>query len=131
MTPRPPELLIDGSCGFCTAAARWCQSGQRVEVVDARSLDTAALGERDTNEAQVARELVLVEADGRTLGGAAAVARLLVLRGGAWALLGKAMGLWPLSVLASLGYRVVARLRHQLPGGGSRGQGRIEGSTSR
>lgn len=116
MTDPAPKLLIDGSCSFCQGAAAWCRAGQDVEVVDGTQLSDAALAELGTNAAVVERELVLVEDGGATHRGAAAVARLLELRGGWWRWLGRAISAWPISVVAALVYRGVARVRHHLPG---------------
>mgnify|MGYP006276227993 CR=1 FL=1 len=87
-----------------------------LKVQDGASLSSEQLAGIGTTVEALSREVVLLEDARPPLSGAAAVARLLVLRGGGWKLLGRAMGCWPISIAASLGYRVVARLRHHLPG---------------
>ncbi len=116
MSEAAPRLLIDASCGFCRAAAGWCERGVALEVQDGASLSTEQLAGLGTTAEVLSREVVLLEEARPPVSGAAAVSRLLVLRGGGWSLLGRAMGRWPISIAASLGYRVVARLRHRLPG---------------
>ena len=48
-------------------------------------------------------------------GGAVAVARLLVSNGGGWAVLGRLMQVPPVSWLAAVAYRLVAKYRRHLP----------------
>jgi predicted DCC family thiol-disulfide oxidoreductase YuxK len=55
-----------------------------------------------------------VEPDGRRLGGAAAVNRVLRELGGGWALVSRAYGLAPVGWLEEMGYRWVVRNRHRL-----------------
>ncbi len=56
--------------------------------------------------------------DGRTSGGAQAIAKLLLDCGGAWAALGGLLRLPPFRWLAHGLYRAVAANRTRLPGGG-------------
>ncbi|HEX7189334.1 MAG TPA: DCC1-like thiol-disulfide oxidoreductase family protein [Actinomycetes bacterium] len=115
MTPSRPTMLYDGACGFCTRAVEVAleRLPDRVTWVPYQSVDLAAYG---VSEAEAARSLHLVDPSGRVEHGAAAVARLLVVSGGAWALLGAALLAPPLSWLAEVGYRLVGLARGRLPG---------------
>ena len=59
-------------------------------------------------------EIKLVEADGRVLGGAAAIARTLQIGGGALGFLARLYYLWPIRPIADAGYRLIARNRQRL-----------------
>lgn len=110
-----PTVLYDGACGFCTRV---------VELAVARlpghltwepyqSVDLPAYG---VSEAEAARSVQLVELSGRIEHGSAAVARVLVLSGGAWALVGRVLLVPPVSLVAEAVYRLVAAGRGRLPG---------------
>ncbi|MBI2071057.1 MAG: DUF393 domain-containing protein [Elusimicrobia bacterium] len=74
------RLIFDGDCGFCQAAlarVRVLDPTGRLEPVDFRTTDTAALHSSLTNEACRAR-MYLLESDGRLSGGFHAFRRLTV-----------------------------------------------------
>ena len=109
MTPVRPTMLYDGECGFCTrtmelAAARL---PDRVTWVPYQSVDLPAYG---ISAAEAGRSVHLVDPSGRVEHGSAAVARVLVHAGGAWALLGHLMLVPPVSLVAEVVYRLVGRL---------------------
>jgi hypothetical protein len=77
---------------------------------------SADLGGYGVSGAEAAGSVQLVEPSGRVRSGAAAVARVLVLSGGGWALLGRLLLAPPFSLVAEAGYRLVSALRGSLPG---------------
>ncbi|HIT74055.1 MAG TPA: DUF393 domain-containing protein [Candidatus Avipropionibacterium avicola] len=115
MTLERPILLYDGDCGFCTTSATWIESrlGSSATVRPWRPDDATRLGV--SNEA-ADREIHFVTPKGSVLGGADAV--LAWWRSGAavWRILGQVLRAPMLIQLTRLGYRLVARNRHRLPG---------------
>ena len=109
-------LIFDGDCAFCTSAVLWL--GRVLPAMPPTSpyqwTDLAAYGLTDAD----GRARVWLVTPGRQYGGAAAVSAILrhqpspALRTLGW--LGT---LPPMSWLAELAYRLVARYRHRLPGG--------------
>lgn len=113
---RRPLLIFDGDCAFCTAAVD--RLGRVLPAMPATTpyqwTDLAAFG----LTAADAEAKVWLVAGGRRYGGAAAVAALLRHQpSAALRMLGWLGTVPPLSWLAELGYRLVARYRHLLPGG--------------
>ncbi|MET3987103.1 DCC1-like thiol-disulfide oxidoreductase family protein [Streptomyces sp. PvR034] len=113
----PPVLAFDGDCGFCQASVNWIAAAARpaIEAVPWQFLPeniTAPHLER------LDREVLLLQ-DGRILaGGAQALAAYAghsPLRH--YRLVAAALGLPGIRGSARLGYRVVARNRHRMPGG--------------
>ena len=110
-------LVYDGDCAFCTTSARWLAKRlpDDTEVVPWQQLDDlAALG---LSQEDVQREAWWIDADGRAHGGHLAVGRSLIAAGGAWRLAGWLLVVPPTSLVARVVYRLVARMRHRLPGG--------------
>ena len=110
-----PTLLYDGTCRFCTAQAdRLRRLGRgRVQVESAY-----APGVRDRfpmlpplDASGMMGEIKLVDADGRVLGGAAAIARTLQIGGGPLGLLSNLYKVWPIRPIADAGYRLIASRR--------------------
>jgi predicted DCC family thiol-disulfide oxidoreductase YuxK len=104
----------DGDCGFCLATLEWLW--RRWSVWPAaepwQRLDLAALG---LDERRCREAVQLVEADGTTSAGAAAVARLLrAQRSGGWRLLGRLLSAPGARPIAAAAYRAVARHRSRL-----------------
>jgi predicted DCC family thiol-disulfide oxidoreductase YuxK len=110
-----PTLLYDGTCRFCTAQAERLRRLGRGHV-QVESAYAPGVRERFPMVPQegVMGEIKLVEADGRVLGGAAAIARTLQLGGGALGLLAGLYRFWPVRPLADAGYRVIARNRYRI-----------------
>lgn len=108
--------MYDGDCGFCTSSARflmrWIPVEADVEPWQVVDLDTLGIDQR-----RVEHELVWVAVDGRTAGGAQAVAAYLLAAGGPWRLVGKLLRLPPIRWIAAGVYRLIANNRHRLPGG--------------
>ncbi len=109
-------LVFDGDCAFCTTWAERLRDRCTVapRIVAWQLTDLRALG----LDAERARRAVwLVQGDHRA-SGHAAIAALLRAQPGFWArLLGRLLVTPPFSFVAAVGYRLVARFRHRLPGG--------------
>lgn len=115
-----PTLLYDGTCRFCTAQAQRlrCFGRGRVQVESAY-----APGVRERfpmlpldETSGMMGEIKLVDADGRVLGGAAAIARTVEIGGGPLGLLARLYRVWPVRPLADAGYRIIARNRYRISG---------------
>jgi predicted DCC family thiol-disulfide oxidoreductase YuxK len=111
-----PVLIYDGDCAFCTTSVRFIERRIPVsaEIVAWQFANLEALG---TTAERAERELLWVHPSGQIVGGAEAVAALLVDSGGWWRLLGRAAQTPPLHWIARAVYRLVAANRHRLPGG--------------
>lgn len=116
MDPTVGLLIYDADCGFC----QWVLAKGRRRLE--RFPEAVALQQTDPatvrlTEAQMWRAVWLIPPDGRRLSGHRAIAEVLrrqpELR---WRLLGGALLLPPLNLLAALGYRWVAGHRRLLPG---------------
>jgi predicted DCC family thiol-disulfide oxidoreductase YuxK len=114
--PSTATLIFDGDCGFCTSTANYIVRTSSVPVTAYawQLTDVSRLG---LTEAQTADRVYLVIGD-ETFGGHLAFAYLLFIQRN-WALkaIGWLMTVPPLCWLAFIGYRLVARYRHRLPGG--------------
>lgn len=114
--PRPAYLIFDGDCGFCTSTANAVVARSTVPIV-AHAWQLTDVTRFGLTEQQTAARVYLVVGDEK-FGGHLAFAYLLFIQKN-WAL--KAVG-WlltvpPLCWVESLGYALVARFRHRLPGG--------------
>lgn len=111
-----PVLVYDGDCGFCTRSVGWYERwvGRRATIAAYQLVDLDDLG---LTAAACNEAVQWVAADGSTASGAAAVARAFEHGGRGWWLVGRAMRLPGVRVLAETVYRWVARHRHRLPGG--------------
>jgi predicted DCC family thiol-disulfide oxidoreductase YuxK len=111
-----PTLVFDGDCGFCTSAANLvvAKSKTPVTAVAWQLTDLNPLG---LDSARAAERVWLVIGDER-FGGHRAFAKLMMLQPNALlGAIGSLLLLPPFSWFAALGYRLVARYRHRLPGG--------------
>ena len=115
-----PWLIFDGDCAFCTSSATWIgdrlrrRDGPNARIVPWQFTDLAKLG---ITAERAAREVLWVTPDGEVFGGAAAFARWLRFRGGAYAVAGRLMEAPGVRALAAAVYRLVAKNRHRMPGG--------------
>jgi predicted DCC family thiol-disulfide oxidoreductase YuxK len=109
-------LIFDGDCGFCTTTANFIvkRSRSAIEAHPWQFIDVTKYG--ITQEQAKAR--VYVINNGKAFGGHDAFAQLLRLQKN-WLLaaIAAVMVVPPISWLSALGYRLVARYRHKLPGG--------------
>lgn len=114
--PVPGVLLYDGDCGFCTTTANAIEQrlgATGVTVRPWRPTDTVRYG---VTSAEAEREIHWVDRRGGVLGGADAVLAWWRTGRGPWPLLGRLLSLPVAIQLARVGYRFIARHRHQLPG---------------
>ena len=109
-------LIFDGDCGFCTSAANVVVRHSSVPIT-AHAWQLTDVTRFGLTETQTSERVYLVLGD-ETFGGHLAFAYLLFIQRN-WALkaLGWLMTVPPLCWLASIGYSLVARFRHRLPGG--------------
>ncbi|MFC0429186.1 thiol-disulfide oxidoreductase DCC family protein [Kutzneria buriramensis] len=111
-------LVFDGDCGFCTVSVMWLFRNVRpigVEAIRGQSFDLAAHG---LTMERARYEVLWVTERGEVVGGARAIARLLrASERSCWRLVGQALSTPPVSVVAGLVYRVIARNRQRMPGG--------------
>lgn len=118
-TPIPesrPLLVFDGDCGFCTTSVeRLRQLLPRMpEAVPYQWIDYAELGFDEHDVTHYA----WVVTPAHQFGGHLALSALLrAQRGPWWRFAGWLLASPPYSWIAALGYRLVARYRHRLPGG--------------
>ncbi len=109
-------LVFDGDCGFCTSTANFIvrKSTVPIEAVAWQLTDVTQFG---LTEIQTAKRVWFVTG-GEAFGGHLAIAQILWLqRGWGWRALGWLMTVPPFCWVASLGYALVSRFRHRLPGG--------------
>ena len=113
-------LIYDGDCGFCVNSASWIsrrwakQSG--AEAVPWRRLGREAVEASHLSQEDFNRAVWWIDGN-RHEAGSRAIGRALAAAGGPWALVGRILLIAPISWLAPICYRVVARYRHRLPGG--------------
>jgi predicted DCC family thiol-disulfide oxidoreductase YuxK len=111
-----PVLVFDGDCGFCTTAVNFMK--ERLPgfpaTIPFQWADLPALG---LTTKLASSRVWFVTTEGK-FGGAAAMAAILRTQpNGALRFLGWLGTVPPWSWAAELGYRLVARYRHKLPGG--------------
>ncbi len=109
-------LIFDGDCGFCTSTANFIVAKTKAPIV-AHAWQLVDVTQFGILEAQ-AKDRVYLIVDGRPFGGHEAFANILYLQK-KWALSTVAflMLVPPLCWVSRLGYWLVARFRHRLPGG--------------
>jgi predicted DCC family thiol-disulfide oxidoreductase YuxK len=117
-TSRVPILIYDGDCGFCTSVAAGISHRWRVpaETRAWQSLGEDGLAELGLTPEAAQQAAWWVDADGRRFRGHRAVAKALLGARGWRRMAGGAILLPPVSWAAAVGYRVVVRYRHRLPG---------------
>ena len=111
-----PVLVFDGDCSFCTSSAMWLEhrAPASVRVQPWQRLDIEDLG---LTEHDVETAAYWIDEHGRKFRGHRAIGKSLIAIGGAWKPVGVLMLIPPFSWLAALGYVLVAKNRHRLPGG--------------
>lgn len=124
-------LVYDGDCGFCTSAVRWLErtlpTMPQATPYQWAGLDALGLGREEAAErvwlvtATVSVNSGSREAAPRVLhqyGGHLAVAQILRHQPQfGWRFLGFLLDTPPFSLIAGIGYALVARYRYLLPGG--------------
>lgn len=116
MAPRP-LLVYEGDCGFCNRCARFI-ARRLPTTAELRPWQRTNLAAYGVSEHRARYEIVWVDVEGRTSGGAQAVAKLLLDCGGPWAALGLLLRVPPFRWLGHGVYRLLANNRSRLPGGG-------------
>jgi predicted DCC family thiol-disulfide oxidoreductase YuxK len=113
--PHLPLVLFDGACGFCTLQAERLRrlAGDRVHV---RPLQEALVDVPWVDPDEAIRALHLIDRDGRSYAGAAAIVRLLRLTRPLLGLLVLPYHLPGVRSLAERAYALVAERRYGLAG---------------
>jgi predicted DCC family thiol-disulfide oxidoreductase YuxK len=116
MISQTPTLIFDGDCGFCTSAANFIVKRSKVAITAHpwQLIDTTEYGVLQPQ----AQDRVYMVVDGQAFGGHEAFAAILRLQNN-WLLSTIALVIVvpPICWLARIGYRLVAKYRHKLPGG--------------
>ncbi len=108
-------LVFDGDCAFCTSCARLLERmGPEAEIVAWQLTDLDALG---ITAEQAAEAVRWIDLDGTVRAGHEAIAAALSTAGMPWRIAGRTLQLPLVSPLAAVGYRLISRNRHRLPGG--------------
>jgi predicted DCC family thiol-disulfide oxidoreductase YuxK len=111
-----PILIFDGDCGFCTTVANYVERKSKTRIL-AHPWQTTELEPFKLTKEQAADRVWLV-LDGKHFGGHECFCMLLRLQRNplltflGWLFMTPALG-W----LSAIGYRLIARFRHRLPGG--------------
>jgi predicted DCC family thiol-disulfide oxidoreductase YuxK len=109
-------LIFDGDCGFCTSTANFIKAKSSV-AIDVKAWQLIDVTSYGLTQAQTASRVYFVT-DGRAYAGHAALAKVCLAQGNVvYKLIGAVMVTPPFSWLARLGYLLVAKYRHKLPGG--------------
>jgi predicted DCC family thiol-disulfide oxidoreductase YuxK len=113
-------MTYDGDCGFCTTAANWISrhwpAEDGVVAIPWQHLSPDFAKQTGLTEDDFKRSAWWIDGD-RRYEGARAVAFALIAAGGPWSMIGRLLLTPPLSWVAPIGYRLVARYRYRLPGG--------------
>jgi predicted DCC family thiol-disulfide oxidoreductase YuxK len=109
-------LVFDGDCAFCTT---WVRRLERVlqRFPDAQPWQWLDLGELDLSQDDVTRYVWLIVGERRFRGHAAFAALLRMQDRWSIRFVGRLLVAAPFSWAAALGYSLIARFRHRLPGG--------------
>ena len=112
-------LIYDGDCGFCTTAAHAIAAHWRVSAsaVPWQRLSGDELSRLGLTSSDVAKAAWWVDERGGRFGAERAVSHALMAADGWRRVLGRLLDMQPIRTLAAIGYPVVARYRHRLPGG--------------
>ncbi len=114
-----PLLIFDGDCGFCATTARWAAKGwsETAVAIPWQALGADGLARLGLDISKVQRCAWWVDAGGELSSGHRAVARALRAARGRRRMAGTLLLAPPFNLLGAIGYQVVARHRHRLPGG--------------
>ncbi len=111
-----PLLVFDGDCGFCTTAVSVLEK-RLARFPDAEPWQWLDLDALRLSNHDVTQFFWLIVGEQR-FRGHAAFAALLRMQPGRWMrFLGRMLVTPPFAWAAALGYALVARFRHRLPGG--------------
>ena len=118
-------LVFDGDCGFCTTVVTWLHAKLPLPPTSV-PYQWADLEDLGLTVEEAAERVWLVTTEsrgghhqgGHQYGGHLAVAAILRQQPSReWRFLGFLLITFPFSVVASIGYSLIARFRHRLPGG--------------
>jgi predicted DCC family thiol-disulfide oxidoreductase YuxK len=116
MSSQTPTLIFDGDCGFCTTTANYIVRRSKTPIAAHpwQFIDTTEYGVLQPQ----AQDRVYMVVDGQAFGGHEAFAAILRLQKN-WFLSAIAFLIVvpPICWLSRIGYRLVAKYRHKLPGG--------------
>lgn len=110
------SVIYDGDCAFCSSAARFGKAkvAPNLEFLAYQQTD---LTKFDLTATECEKSLQYVADDHHIYSGASAVAEILISADFPYLLIGRVMNLPLINRLAQLGYNLIARNRHRLPGG--------------
>ena len=115
MDPAPPFFLYDGECGFCQKWMRWLARRVRDRIEFVPSQSVADLSRFGLTDEDVRTASYWVDERGVAHGGNSSIAHALQRADGLWRLVGLALELPVIRVVAGAVYRLIARNRHRLP----------------
>lgn len=110
-------LIYDADCGFCTKSANWLQRDNTFELQAWQFIDD--LDELGLTDQMVAEAAHWCEGGAVVASGSGAIAKALISRGGIWKAAGHITNARPIRPIANAVYGVIAKNRHQMPGGTS------------
>ena len=115
----PALLIFDGDCAFCTSAANWVVARwvDPAQAIPWQRLGGDGLADLGLTVEQAQHAVWWVDEGGHLSRAHRAVGRSLIACEGPWRVAGHLLLTPPISWVASLGYGLVARYRHRLPGG--------------
>ena len=114
--PNGPMLIFDGDCSFCTSSAHWID--HRLPSRHTSSRGSASTSMRSGSpKPDVTTAAYWVDERGKRYRGHRSIGKALMAAGGIWKPIGALLLMPPFSWLAALGYVVIAKNRHRLPGG--------------
>jgi predicted DCC family thiol-disulfide oxidoreductase YuxK len=110
------QLLYDGQCPMCVAAADWLAPRTEVELTPLQSfLSPSEVTRATPPPAALLAQIHLVDRQGNFVAGARAIAiSLRTSKRWQWRALGSAMQLPVISCVAESGYQLIARNRRRL-----------------
>ena len=120
--PALPALIYDGTCAFCTSCvlfldARLRRRGRAVRFLPYQLLDDELSSAYRVSRGAARRTVWWLDEHGRARSGGRAIAAALAALGGVWRVVAAVLDARALRPLVDAGYRLVARVRHRLPGG--------------
>ena len=114
-----PTLIYDGDCAHCATSARWIEARWPAEttagIVASQRLTDAELAGFGISRRDAAQAAWWIDG-GRTYRGHQAIGRALLAAGGGYEVVGSLLLVPPVSWAVAVGYAIVARHRHLLPG---------------
>jgi predicted DCC family thiol-disulfide oxidoreductase YuxK len=116
---RPPLLVYDGDCSFCSSSARWLTARWRgpEQAIPWQRQSAAELERLGLSVDDARRAVWWVDPSGGRSRGHLAIARALGATHGWPSLVGRALLVPPLRWIGAGVYPLIARWRHRLPGG--------------